>query len=255
MGSHAGEGDGEAGLPAMAEEVVEVGREGERFVSPVGKAEESPDPDATEAAEVGALGAIEPPVEVLFGARGVEGFVGVEVVGFLVNDEAFGSVIDEVAVLIVFHRPDFDPDGGDEGLEGVDAFLKVAVGDELRVFAGHEEDIAEPEVVEVLCFGHDLGDGQGGAQDGIIARKAAVLAVVDAFVGEIEGSEEAHRASEVTSGQGLALAGHRLELFVGAGLDELLEASDEGGGGFEEGIELGREGHLRFEIRDLRSEI
>lgn len=182
MRPHAGEGDGEAGFPAVTEEVIEVGGEGDRFVSPVGEAEEGPDSDATETAGVGPLRTIEPPVEVLLGTCGVELTVSLEVIGFLVNDEALGTVIDQLAVLVVFHRADLDTDGRDQGLQGIDAFLQVAVRDEFRVLAGDEKKVAEAQIVQVFCLRDHLGHREGGAEDGVVARKAAVLAVVDALV-------------------------------------------------------------------------
>lgn len=115
VGSHAREGDGELCFPAVFVEVFEVGAEGEGLVVPVGEAEECADADAPEAAGVGALGAIEAPVKVFFGAGGVEGLVGFAVVGFLIDDEAFGSVLDEFGVLVVFHGSDFEGECGEDG--------------------------------------------------------------------------------------------------------------------------------------------
>ena len=103
-------------------------------------------------------------------------------VGFLVDDQPFGTVIDEVAILVVFHGADFDPDGGDEGFESIDAFLKVSIGDELRVLAGNEENIAKSLVEEVLGLGDDLGDGESGAKNGVVSGESAILAVVNTFV-------------------------------------------------------------------------
>ena len=76
MRPHAGEGDGEAGLPAVTLEVVEVGGEGDGFVSPISEPEKCADPDAAESTRVSPLWAIEAPVEVFLGAGGVELLVG-----------------------------------------------------------------------------------------------------------------------------------------------------------------------------------
>lgn len=127
VGLHAGESDGEGGFPAMFEKVFKVGGEGEGFMFPVGEAEESADSDAAETSGVGPFGAVEPPVEFSFWSRGVKALVGFLMIGFLINDEAFRAVIHKVAVLVIFHRPNFDAEGGDEGGQGVQAALKVAV--------------------------------------------------------------------------------------------------------------------------------
>lgn len=136
VGPHAGKCDGELGFPAVLVEILQVSGEGESFVFPVGKTEEGADTYAAEASCVGALWATEAPVEFLFWSCGVEGFVGFAVIGFLVDDEAFGSVVYDVRVLVVFHGADFQCKGGEEGDEGVEAVLKVAFGDELRVLSG-----------------------------------------------------------------------------------------------------------------------
>ena len=65
VGSHAGEGDRELGFPAMLVQVFEVGREGEGFGAPVGKAKEGADTDTAEASAVGAFRAFQAPVEIL----------------------------------------------------------------------------------------------------------------------------------------------------------------------------------------------
>lgn len=169
VGSHAREGDGVLRFPAVLGEIFEVGGEGEGFLLPRGEAEEGTDADATEAAVVGAFGAVEAPEEVFLGASGVEFLINFGDVGFLVHDDAFGAVLDDFAVLVVFHRSDFDGEGGNERFEGVDAGLEVAVGDEFRVLAGDEENVAEALLMEKLCLADDLLDGEGGAEDGIVA--------------------------------------------------------------------------------------
>lgn len=228
VGAHAGEGDGELGLPAMLVEVFEVGGEGEGLGAPVGEAKEGADADAAEASAIGALGALEPPVEVLLGAGGVKGLVGVAVVGLLVDDEAFGSGFDELGVLMVFHGADFDADGGEEGGELANDVLEVAVGDELGVFAGDEEEVAEPLGVQVASFLEDLLGGEGGAQDGVVARESAVGAVVNTLVGHVKRGEESDCFSEVSARDLCGLAGERLELSVVGGRDEVFETTQKG---------------------------
>ena len=115
VGSHAGEGDRELGFPAMLVQIFQMRRKGESLGTPVGEAKKSADANAAEASAIGALRAFEPPVEILFRSSGVKGFVGVAVVGLLINDEAFGAGFDKFGILVVFHGADFDPDGRKEG--------------------------------------------------------------------------------------------------------------------------------------------
>ena len=168
-GSESGEGDGEGGLPAVFVEVLEVGGEAEGFEAPVAETEEGADADAAEAAEVAAFGTGEAPVEVFFGAGGVHDGVDVAVIGFLIDNEAFGAGFDHALVFGGFHGADFDADGGDEGADGADAGFEVAIAHEAGVFASDKEDIAEALGDEVAGFGDDLVDGEGGAEDGVVA--------------------------------------------------------------------------------------
>lgn len=209
----------------MLVQVFEVGGEGEGFGAPVGKAKEGADADATEAATVGALGAFEPPVEVLFGAGGVEGFVGVAVVGLLVDDEAFGTGFDKLGVLMVFHGADFDADGGEEGGELANNVLEVTVGDKLGMLPGDEEEVAEALGVQVAGFLQHLLGVEGGAQDGVVPREAAIGAVVDALVGYVEGREEADCFAEVTTRDLRGLAGERFQLGIIRRRDQVLETA------------------------------
>ena len=84
--------------------------------------------------------------------------------------------------MIVFHRAHFDTNGGNKALQGINAFLKVAPGDKLRMLAGNEEDVSKALIVEMFRFCDHLWDGQGRAKNWVVSRKTAVLAVVDTFV-------------------------------------------------------------------------
>ena len=135
-GAEAGEGDGEAGLPAMLVEVLEVGGEAEGLEPPVAKAEEGADADAAEAALVTALRAGKAPLEVFFGPGGVHFGIEGAVIGLVINDEAFSAGFDHALVVRGLHGADFDADGGDEVPDGADALFEVAVADEFWVLAG-----------------------------------------------------------------------------------------------------------------------
>ena len=229
VGTHSGEGDGELSLPASLHEILEVCGESECFPAPVGETEEGTDADAPEATGVGAFGAFEAPLEVFLWSGGVELAVGFLVVGFLVDDESFRAGKDEFGILVVFHRADLDSDGGDEGLDGGDALLEVAFGDELGVFAGDEEEVAESLGVEVTGLLDDLVHGEGGAEDGVVAGESAVFAVIDALVGEVEGGEEPHGGPKMAAGDGGAASGEGFQLAVRKGFEVALELLEEGG--------------------------
>jgi hypothetical protein len=81
-----------------------VSRKRDCFVTPVGEAEKGTYSDSAKASSVSALRTIEPPIKFLLGASGVKDFVSFLVISFLINDEAFSPVIDQLAVLMIFHR-------------------------------------------------------------------------------------------------------------------------------------------------------
>ena len=70
------------------------------------------------------------------------------------------------------------------------------------MFSGDEQNVFKPFGGEVLCFAHDLFDGEGDPEDGIVSGEAAIRAVIDAFIGEVEGREEPHGFAKVLAGQG-----------------------------------------------------
>jgi hypothetical protein len=149
----------------------------------------------------------------------VKNLISLLMVSLLINDESLRSVLDEFAVLIVLHRADFDPDRGDQGLECVNTLLEIAVRHELWMLACHQKDVSESQIVKMFGLCNDLRDGKSGAENGIVARKPAILAVIHTLVGEVERGEKSHRFAEVSACQGLALTGHTLELSVGAGIE------------------------------------
>ena len=92
-------------------------------------------------------------------------------------------------------------------------------------------------------FFDDLVHGEGDAHDaGVIPGEAAVGAVIDALVGDVEGGKEAHGAAEIAPGDEAGLAGHGLELGGGFGVQEAPETLHEGRLARGEGIEDGGEG-------------
>ena len=65
------------------------------------------------------------------------------------------------------------------------------------MLSGDEEKITKSLLVKVLSLSDHLLGGEGGAEDGVVARKAAIGAVVHAFVGDIKGGKKANSLSEM----------------------------------------------------------
>ena len=61
---------------------------------------------------------------------------------------------------------------------------------------------------------------QRHAQDRVVAREAAVFAVVDALVGKVERREQADDLAEALLGQRLRAPAHRLQQFAGGGRNQ-----------------------------------
>jgi len=204
---HARESDAELRLPAMLVEILEVRCERESLMFPIRQSEQRADSDAPETARISPLRAIQPPVEILLRPRGVEGLVGFPVIGFLIDDEPFRTVIHEFGVLVILHRADLQREGREKRDQRVEAFLQVAFGNEFRMFPGDEEEIAETLRVEKFRLGDDLIHGERSAQDRRVAREAAVGAVVHALVGDVERREQPHRLAEILPREALAALG------------------------------------------------
>ena len=107
----------------MPVKIFQVRGERQRLVFPICQAEQRANPDAPESARVGALRAIQPPVEILLRPRGVERLISFAVVGFLIHDQPFCAVVDEFRVLIVLHRANLKRQGGKKRDQRVEAFL------------------------------------------------------------------------------------------------------------------------------------
>jgi hypothetical protein len=240
-GPEARERHGKGRLPAVFVEMLKVGGEPEGFEFPVAEAEEGADADAAEAAQVAAFGAGKAPVEVFFGAGSVHDGVDVAVIGFLINDEAFGAGGDHALIFRGFHRADLDADGGDEVADGANAGFEVAVTDEAWVLAGDEEDVAKPLGDQMSGFLDDLVDSQCGAEDGVVAGEAAVVAIIDALVGDVEGGEEAHGAAKIPAGEGAGFADHGFKLGGSFRFQQGSEAVHERGLSLRQRVEGGDE--------------
>jgi hypothetical protein len=242
--SQAGKGKGELSFPAMAEEILGVGGEADGFMPPLGHAIKSADAEAPESRGVSALRGFETPIKIAFGPGGVHVLIDGAIVGFLINDEAFGAGLNQGTVAIGIHGADFERDARNFVLQRGDAIAEVIGGDEFRMFTSDEQEIAKALFLESAGFAQDFFDRKGDAQNGVVARKPAVTAVVNAFVGKIERGKEANDFSEARACQGGGALSQGVEAAGGGrgnqvgeiqqtGADRAQTAVDGGRGGIE----------------------
>ena len=76
-------------------------------------------------------------------------------------------------------------------------------------------------------FRDDFVDVERDAQNRIVAREAAISAIVDAFVGEIKRREEPHRPAKILQRERARSLRHRFEFLIGFRSDQMLEALHE----------------------------
>src|SRR4029077_9779000 len=74
-------------------------------------------------------------------------------------------------------------------------------------------------------FGHDLADTERDAQNRVVARKAAVTAVVDALIRKIKRCKKAHRASEILQSKSPRSLRHRFKIDIRLRRNQLLESA------------------------------
>ena len=140
--------------------------------------------------------------------------VGVTVIAFLIDNESLRAVLDELTVLLVLHGANLDANGRDKSLDGINAVLQVALGDKLRMLSGNEQDVTESECVQMPGLGDDLVNGEGGAQDSIIAGEAAVAAVIDTLIRNVERCKQPHGFTKVPARNGAAVDSHGLDFLT-----------------------------------------
>ena len=227
--AQAREAHGELGFPANALQVFEVSRQREGLETPIGEAEKRPDADAAESRLMAALGAVEPPIKILLRSREVHSRIDLAMVGLLINNQSLRASTDDAFVVGHLHRRDLDRQRWHEGAQTLDARLEVGAGDELRMLAGDEQDIAETLGHEMPGLLFHLVDFQGDALDRILAREAAVGAGVDALVREVERSEKPHRPAEVASRDRCRIGRETLQAGVIHRLQQGLERPQERG--------------------------
>jgi hypothetical protein len=82
------------------------------------------------------------------------------------------------------------------------------------MFASYEKDLPKSLMSEMLRFGDHFINVERNAKDWIIAREAAVPAVVNTFVGKIQRSEQTHCSSKILERQRARSLCHRFELLI-----------------------------------------
>ena len=94
-----------------------------------------------------------------------------------------------------------------------DAILEIIVGNELRMFPRDQQDIAEALFLERLRLAFDFFQRQRHAQDWVVARETAVLAIVDALVGKVKRREHPDDLAEPLLRHGVRTPAHVLQQF------------------------------------------
>ena len=126
-------------------------------------------------------------------------------------------------IILGFHRPDFEREAGHFLVQKADALGHVIRRDELGVLARHEQDIAEALRQERPRLAPHLLRRERHAQDGVVARKAAVLAGIDALVREIERRKEANDLAKALLRHLLRAPGQRFQQLRAGGGNQVRE--------------------------------
>src|SRR5262249_35750648 len=82
------------------------------------------------------------------------------------------------------------------GAQRPNALHEVTFRNKFRMLASDQKHVAEPLLLESLGFLQDFINRERDAQNLIIARKTAILAIVDAFVRQIKRREQPNDLSE-----------------------------------------------------------
>jgi hypothetical protein len=168
----------------------------------------------------------------------------------LVDDGPLRAGMHERKIILHLHRRDLQTYARNNRRQLSNTPLQIVSGDKFRVLARDEQEVAEPLVEEMPGFAQHFANFERDAQDGVLARKAAVDARVDALVGQIERREEAHRSPKVAPGQRGGFTGHRFELCVCARREQSLELSQERGFLAKRFADFGRKEHATINHRE-----
>jgi len=153
-------GNGELSFPAVAQQVISMRGDAERFETPIAEAVKGADAETSETGVVRAFGSFETPIEIALWSCGVHIGVDRAIVGFLIDDEPFGASLDDRAIFVGLHGPNFEGDARDFVVETTHAIGHVVGGDEFRMFARNEKDIAEALSQKFAGFFKDFVDGK-----------------------------------------------------------------------------------------------
>ena len=212
--SQSGQRNRHVRLPAVAQQVGRMGRDADGFESPVREPVKRADPETPESRRVGAFGCAETPFKIPLRTGGVHLRVNLAVVGFLVNHQPVRSRRDQRPVIRRVHRPDLERNAGPFRVQCGDAFPKIPVGNKLGMLARHQQEVAESLGLERAGFPQHLVHGQRHPKNRIVAREAAILAVVDALVGKIQRREQADDFAEALLGERVRAAAHGFQQFA-----------------------------------------
>ena len=107
----------------------------------------------------------------------------------------------------------------------------------------HQKDIAEAFRGKMSGLGGHLLDLKCYAKNCVVTGEAAVGAVVDTLIGEVEGRKDAHGAAKVTPGQRSGTTGHLLKGSIPARLQQPLKSTQLRRRGNKDRINTSGEGH------------
>ena len=91
------------------------------------------------------------------------------------------------------------------------------------MLAGNEKNLPKSLTREMLRFGNHFIHVERDPKNWIIARETAIPAIVDAFVGKIERSEQPHRASKILKRERTRSLRHYFKLSIRFRSDKKLE--------------------------------
>src|SRR5215813_13243686 len=95
--------------------------EGDGFMLPPGQANQRADAEPAKTSRISAFGAIESKIKIAFRPGGMHLRIHTAVVGFLINNEAFGACLDNWHIVLGVHRADLDRDRRKIGRERANA--------------------------------------------------------------------------------------------------------------------------------------
>ena len=145
-------------------------------------------------------------------------FVERAVVSLLINDKAFGPGCSQRLVVRSLHWPDFEGDSRRFIPQCRDAIAQIIIGNKLRMFAGYEQNIPKTLAEQSARLLPDFINRKRDAEYRIIAREAAIFAVVDALVGKIKRRKKTNRFSEALQRELARPVTEQFKLLAAAGL-------------------------------------